>query len=68
MSVTLTKKKEEIDVVEVTFAVPKDQLNTLKQMGMKYILDNNQEEVAYKLLGLTNTRLRDDMKFWAVKK
>ena len=68
MSTTLSKKKKEIDVVEVTFAVPKEQLNTLRQIGMKYILDNNNEEVAYKLLGLTNTKLRNDVKFWAVKK
>ena len=65
---TLYKLKEEVDVVEVTFAVPKEQINALKQMGMKYILEHNEEEVAYKLLGLTNTKLRADIKFWACKK
>ena len=64
----LSKRKEEVDIVEVTFAIPKDQLNALKQMGMKYILDHNNEEVAFKLLGLTNTKFRDDIKFWAAKK
>ena len=64
---TLYKMKEEVDVVEVTFAVPKEQSNILKQMGMKYILENNNEEVAHKLLGFTNTKLRSDIKFWSTR-
>ena len=52
------------DVVEITAAVPQDQLNTLRQMIFRYILDHNNQEVAYKLLDLTHTKLRDDVKLW----
>lgn len=53
-----------LDIVEITTLVPKDQINTLRQMIIRYILDHNNEDVAYKLLDLTQTRLRDDVKFW----
>ena len=65
---TATVKNKEIkpvDVVELTTAVPQDQLNTLRQMIFRYILDNNKEEIAYKLLDLTHTKLRDDVKLWS---
>ena len=67
--VTAIKSREikPIDVVEITAAVPQDQLNTLRQMIFRYILDHNKEEVAYKLLDLTHTRLRDDVKLWKSK-
>ena len=64
---TATVKNKEIksvDVIELTTAVPQDQLNTLRQMIFRYILDNNKEEIAYKLLDLTHTKLRDDVKLW----
>ena len=64
---TLVVKNKEIksvDVVELTTAIPQDQLNTLRQMIFRYILDNNKEEIAYKLLDLTHTKLRDDVKLW----
>ena len=64
---TLYRMKEEVDVVEVTFAVPKEQINALRQMGMKYILEKNNEETASKLLGLTNTKPRTDIKFWSTR-
>lgn len=62
----LMNKKEvkHVDVVELTTAIPQDQLNTLRQMIFRYILDHNKEEVAYKLLDLTQTRLRDDVDLW----
>lgn len=65
--VTSVKNKEikPVDVVEITAAVPQEQLNTLRQLIIRYILDNNKEEVAYKLLDLTHTRLRDDVKLWS---
>lgn len=53
-----------LDVVEITTSVPQSQVNTLRQMIMHFILENNQQDVAYKLLELSNTRLRDDVKFW----
>ena len=59
-----TKEIKPVDVVEITTAVPQDQLNTLRQMIFRYILDNNKDEVAYKLLDLTHTKLRDDIKLW----
>ena len=64
-----TKEKEikPVDIVEISASVPQDQVNTLRQMIMRYILDNNKEEVAYKLLNLGNTRLRDDIKVFEVK-
>lgn len=61
---TKSKEIKPVDIVEITAAVPQEQLNTLRQMIMRYILDHNKEEVAYKLLDLTHTRLRDDVKFW----
>lgn len=51
-----------VDIVEISAAVPQDQVNTLRQMIMRYILDHNKQEIAYKLLNLTHTRLRDDVK------
>lgn len=59
-----TKQVKPVDVVEITAAVPQNQLNTLRQMIIRYILDNNTEETAYKLLDMTHTRLRDDVKLW----
>jgi len=65
MSTALKSKEvKPLDIVEITTLVPKDQINTLRQMIIRYILDNNKEEVAYKLLDFTHTRLRDDVKFW----
>ena len=63
--VTMTKNEiKPVDIVEITTAIPQDQLNALRQMIMRYILDHNKEEVAYKLLDLTHTKLRDDVKLW----
>lgn len=65
MATTINQKEvKPIDVVEITALVPQDQLNTLRQMIIRYILDNNKEEIAYKLLDLTHTKLRDDIKLW----
>lgn len=61
---TKTREIKPVDIVEITTAIPQDQLNTLRQLIMRYILDNNKEEIAYKLLDLTHTKLRDDIKFW----
>jgi hypothetical protein len=58
------RETKHLDVVEITAAVPQDQLNTLRQMIFRYILDHNKEEVAYKLLDMTHTRLRDDVDIW----
>ncbi|OGI19493.1 MAG: hypothetical protein A3B68_04185 [Candidatus Melainabacteria bacterium RIFCSPHIGHO2_02_FULL_34_12] len=60
-----TKQAKPVDIVEITAAVPQEQLNTLRQMIIRYILDHNKEDVAYKLLDLTHTRLRDDVKFYS---
>ena len=66
MSVTLKSNQvKPVDIVEITAAVPQNQVNTLRQMIMRYILDHNKEEIAYKLLDLTHTRLRDDVKFYS---
>ena len=65
MATVINKEIKPVDVVEITAAVPQDQVNTLRQLIMRYILDHNKEEVAYKLLDQTHTRLRDDLKFWA---
>ena len=64
--VTLPKTKQikPVDVVEITAAVPREQVNALRQIIMKYILDNNNDEVAFKLLDLTHTKFRDDVKLW----
>ncbi|MBI3590149.1 MAG: hypothetical protein HY094_02075 [Candidatus Melainabacteria bacterium] len=67
MPALMKKETRPVDVVEITTAIPQDQLNTLRQMIMRYILDNNKEEVAYKLLDLTHTRLRDDVHLWVNK-
>lgn len=64
MQVLKTKETKSVDVVEITAAVPQEQVNMLRQMIIRYILDNNKEEIAYKLLDLTHTKLRDDIKFW----
>lgn len=53
-----------LDIVEISASVPQEQVNTLRQIIMRYILDNNVEEVAFKLLDLTHTRLREDVRFW----
>lgn len=58
------RETKHLDVVEITAAVPQDQLNTLRQMIFRYILDHNKEEVAYKLLDMAHTRLRDDVDIW----
>ncbi len=59
-----SREVKQVDVVEITAAVPQAQLNSLRQLIMRYILDNNKEEVAFKLLDLTHTRLRDDVNLW----
>lgn len=59
-----TKEVKSVDIVEISAAVPQDQVNELRQMIMRYILDKNNEDVAFKLLDLTHTRLRDDVKVW----
>ena len=53
-----------VDVVEITLAVPQDQVNLLRQMAIRYILDNNDESTAFKLIDLTHTKLRNDIKLW----
>lgn len=65
----ITNKNEtkSLDVVEITAAVPQEQVNMLRQMIMRYILDNNKEEVAFKLLDMTQTKLRDDVKLYVKK-
>ena len=66
MPITLKPKQiKPVDIVEITAAVPQEQVNTLRQMIIRYILDHNKEEIAYKLLDLTHTRLRDDVKFYS---
>ena len=53
-----------VDVVEIKFAVPQDQVNMFRQMAIRYILDHNDEGTAFKLIDLTQTKLRDDIKVW----
>ena len=53
-----------VDVVEINFAVPQDQVNMFRQMAIRYILDNNDEGTAFKLIDLTHTKLRNDIKVW----
>ena len=66
MPITLkSQQTKPVDIVEITAAVPQDQVNTLRQMIMRYILDHNKEDIAYKLLDLTHTRLRDDVRFYS---
>ena len=62
---TKTKEVKPVDIVEITMAVPQEQVNMLRQMVIRYILDNNKEDIAYKLLDLTHTRLRDDVKLYS---
>ena len=64
MEALKTKEIKSVDVVEITAAVPQEQVNLLRQMIMRYILDHNKEEIAYKLLDLSHTKLRDDVRFW----
>ncbi len=69
MSTTLLKNKssnqtKSVDVVEIKFAVPQDQVNLFRQMAIRYILDHNDESTAFKLIDLTHTKLRDDVKVW----
>ena len=54
-----------VDVVELSFAVPQDQVNELRQLVFRYVLDHNKEDVAFKLLELTSSKLRDDLKIWS---
>lgn len=63
----MLKEVKPIDVVEISAAVPQDQVNTLRQMIIRYILDHNKQDVAYKLLNLSHTRLRDDVKVFDVR-
>ena len=68
MAVQLPVRNKEIksvDVVEITTAVPQEQVNTLRQMIMRYILDNNKEELAFKLLNMSKTKLRDDVSLYS---
>ncbi len=53
-----------VDVVEITLAVPQNQVNLLRQMAIRYILDHNDESTAFKLIDLTHTKLRNDIKLW----
>ena len=53
-----------VDVVEIKFSVPQHQVNMFRQMAIRYILDNNDESTAFKLIDLTHTKLRDDIKLW----
>ena len=64
MEALKTKEIKSVDVVEITAAVPQEQVNLLRQMIMRYILDHNKEEIAYKLLNMSHTKLRDDIKLW----
>ena len=64
MEALKTKEIKPVDVVEITAAVPQEQVNLLRQMIMRYILDHNKEEIAYKLLNMSHTKLRDDIKLW----
>ena len=64
MEALKTKEMKPVDIVEITASVPQDQVNLLRQMIMRYILDHNKEEIAYKLLDLSHTKLRDDVRFW----
>ena len=64
MEAVKTRETKAVDIVEVTAAVPQEQVNMLRQMIIRYILDNNKEEVAYKLLDLSQTKLRNDIRFW----
>ena len=68
MSIALKTKHSNntkpVDVVEIKFAVPQDQVNLFRQMAIRYILDNNDESTAFKLIDLTHTKLRDDIKLW----
>lgn len=66
MTQMLAREVKPVDVIEISAAVPQDQVNTLRQMIFKYILDNNKEDVAYKLLNLSHTRLRDDVKVFDI--
>lgn len=66
MTQMLTREVKPVDVIEISAAVPQDQVNTLRQIIFKYILDNNKEDVAYKLLNLSHTRLRDDVKVFDI--
>lgn len=66
-SISTNKETKSLDVVEITAAVPQEQVNMLRQMIMRYILDNNKEEVAFKLLDMTQTKLRDDVKLYVKK-
>lgn len=63
-TISKTKEVKPVDIIEITAAVPQEQANTLRQMIMRYILDHNKEEIAFKLLDLTHTRLRNDVKLW----
>ena len=60
------KSSKSVTLVEITAAVPQEQVNTLRQMIMRYILDNNSEEVAFKLLNMSKTKL-SDLNLWATK-
>ena len=53
-----------VDVVEITLSVPQNQVNMLRQMAIRYILDHNDESTAFKLIDLTHTKLRNDIKLW----
>ncbi|MBI1858673.1 MAG: hypothetical protein HYR97_06140 [Candidatus Melainabacteria bacterium] len=64
---TINKAVKPVDVVEISASVPQDQVNVLRQMIFRYILDNNNEEVAYKLLNMSHTKLRDDIRIYDVK-
>lgn len=56
--------KKTVDIVELTLAVPQQQLNELRQIAMKYILDHNDQDTALKLIYMTNVQLKQDVKVW----
>ena len=53
-----------VDVVEINFSIPQHQVNLFRQMAIRYILDHNDEGTAFKLIDLTRTKLRNDIKLW----
>ena len=61
---TKLKGIKSVDVVEITTLVPKEQVNLLRQLILRYLLDNNNEEIAFKLIDHTQTRLREDLQLF----
>ncbi len=53
------------ELMELSFTIPQDQMNIVRQLVMKYLLDNNSQDVAFKLISEIKTNLRDDIKIWS---